>query len=314
MYKAQFVKWDWNKYSTGCRARRNGPESDPAKRRKKKGTPRAFLAESLRQNASSRARLQLQLLETDESRNLTCTMSAYRNFILSWSAQDPRWRTATPFTKMGQYNPVMISHFLGALLQFRQREFEHGGRLLRAAFLELDDLIADGHVAAVWDCCVAAPKLAIDHGCRDILITFLRYLSQLCSARAPRHPLAHISRSILAFIEYSGSPDHVTAYTTVAWRLWTDIMVSLLGPDNISTLHTHRAYLVIQAAPDPALVLRVAQDYDRLVEKAVAELGSDNTTSLSLEFDALLTRSRFNMSDPGSAVRAVGGYPAKIEC
>ncbi|KAK3364622.1 Clr5 domain-containing protein [Lasiosphaeria hispida] len=300
MYKAQFAKWNWHKYSTGpsVSSRQGGKDHSTRYGKKKKGIPRVFLAEVLRQDAETKQQLQTRLLEGEESRHLTTTMSAYRSFLLGWSEQDPRWRNATCFTKMGHYNSTMVSHFLGALIQLEQREYSHGGRLLRAAFLELEDLLLDGHVAAIWDCCVSVPQLAVNHGRSDILLTFLRYLSRLCTLRAPNHPLTNISRSTLALVEHLGTLSQISAYTTVAWRLWSDTMVALLGPDNISTLHTHRAYLLIQPEPDPTLVCRVLRDYDRLVDRAGATLGADNTTALSLEFDALLTQSRFTTPDP----------------
>lgn len=181
--------------------------------------------------------------------------------------------------------------------EFENKNFSQGGRLLRGAFLDLEDLISDGHVAAIWDCCVTIPQLSLNHGRRDILITFLRYLSRLTAARVPGHPIAAIARSTLAFVEHLGNFNHVSAYTTLAWNLWSDTIVQLLGYDNISTLQTNRAYLIIQPTPDPGLTRRLITDYDRLVDKAMATLGEDNTTALSLEYDALLTQMRFAMPD-----------------
>ncbi|KAK0725929.1 Clr5 domain-containing protein [Lasiosphaeris hirsuta] len=295
MYKAQFAKWNWHKYSTGPSVSSRQGIKDHSSRhgKKKKGI-------SLRQGVETKQQLETRMLEGQESRHLTTAMSAFRSFILGWSEQDPRWQAATCFTKMGHYNPTMVSHFLGALIQLEQHEYSHGGRLLRAAFLELEDLLVDGHVAAIWDCCVSVPQLAINHGRSDILLTFMRYLSRLCTVRAPNHPLACISRSTLALVEHLDTPSQISAYTTAAWRLWSDTIVALLGPDNISTLHTHRAYLLIQPEPDPTLVCCVLRDYDRLVDAAAAALGADNTAALSLEFDALLTQSRFTTPDPAA--------------
>lgn len=305
MYKAQFAKWNWHKYSTGSsvRARARSKSTSPISPSsatssshaglpggKKKGTARVFVI-------NGGHAMHRKLLEADESRHLATTMSACRRFILGWSEQDARWKTASSFTKMGHYDPTMISHFVAAMKEFQNKNFSQGGRLLRGAFLGLEDLINDGHVAAIWDCCVTIPQLTLNHGRRDILITFLRYLSRLTAARVPGHPIAAIARSTLAFVEHLGNFNHVSAYTTLAWNLWSDTIIQLLGYDNISTLQTNRAYLIIQPTPDPVLTRRLITDYDRLVDKAMTTLGEDNTTALNLEYDALLTQMRFAMPD-----------------
>ncbi|KAK4213760.1 hypothetical protein QBC37DRAFT_315742 [Rhypophila decipiens] len=308
MYKAQFAKWNWHKYSTGSAARARdrsksisptSPNSSSASTShaglpggKKKGTARVFVV-----NGGQAMGIHRKLLEADESRHLATTMSACRRFILGWSEQDSRWKGVSCFTKMGHYDPSMISHFFAAMKEFQSKNFVQGGRLLRGAFLGLEDLVADGHVAAIWDCCVTIPQLTLNHGRRDILLTFLRYLSRLTAARVPGHPIATISRSTLAFVEHLGNFNHVSAYTTLAWNLWSETIIQLLGYDNISTLHINRAYLIIQPTPDPVLTRRLITDYDRLVDKAMTSLGEDNTTALSLEYDALLTQLRFAMPD-----------------
>ncbi|KAK3331487.1 hypothetical protein B0H66DRAFT_546650 [Apodospora peruviana] len=309
MYKAQFAKWNWHKYSTsstssvkrepgtsptGSSSTGSGSSPSPppkvGKNKKKKGTARVFVVNN---NI-----IHKNLLETNSSKHLTTTMSACRAFIVGWSEQDPRWRSTSSFTKMGgHYDPTMISHFVAALNEFKNKDFASGGRLLRGAFLGLEDLISDGHVAALWDCYVTIPQLTLNHDRRDILLTFLRYLSRLTAARVPGHPIAVIARSTLAFVEHLDNFSDLAAYTTLAWNLWSDTIVQLLGKDNISSVHTDRAYLLIQAEPDPLLAKRIIDDYDRLVDKAMATLGEDSTTALALEYDALLTQMRFSMLD-----------------
>ncbi|KAK3337642.1 Clr5 domain-containing protein [Cercophora scortea] len=306
MFKAQFTRWHWHKYATSSMSvAGNGRGSSHARLAtphsglpggRKKGTARTV---------TFSAGPQLHLLEPDESRHLTTTMSATRLFILGWAEQDPRWQTPTAFTKMGGYNATMISHFIAALKHLQSGEVAEGGRLLRGAFLELEDVVADGHLAAIWDCCVSIPQLALNHARSDILLTFLRYLAGLSAARMPSHPLTLISRSTLAFVEHahrgraaSTVAAHIEAYTAAAWRLWTDTMSRLLGPDNISTIHTTRTYLLIQPHPDAILARRVIADYNRLVCHATSALGAESTTTLTLEYEALLTQLRFALPAP----------------
>jgi len=297
MYKAQFAKWNWHKYITGSQV---SITNRCPTRRGRKGTARLMHAQSMNREQNAAAQVQSQLLEPDESRYLGTAMLAIRSFILGWSEKDSRWREATPFTRMGQYNPAMISQFVTALLQLQQRDFQQGGRLLRTAFLELEELVADGHIAAVWDCCIAVPLLTMNHHRPDILRTFLRYLTQLCASRAPTHPLRHICPALLAFAS-PPTPRCIAAYTTAAWRLWSDTMASRLGrSSNINLLHNQRSYLVIQQNPDPSLIRQMVQEFDSLVEEATDTFGPDTTTTLTLEFDNLLTQTRFNTVHPSA--------------
>ncbi|KAK1757976.1 Clr5 domain-containing protein [Echria macrotheca] len=298
MYKAQFVRWNWHKYAT---SQALGNNSTRGSRKGRKGTPRLLLTDNRRSDHRPRNVLQTQLLEVHQHRYLTVAVCAFRDFILGWAEKDPRWNSgaASPFARMGSYNSTMISHFVGALLQFQQDETQEGGRLLRAAFLGLEDLVVDGHMAAVWDCCVAVPLLTATHKKPHLLQAFLRHLSQLCATKAPDHPLRRICPAVLGFAENATSPQCMAEYTSAVWRLWSDTLASLLGSRrNISLLHTHRAYLIIQPTPDPALVRHMADEYNQLVADASASLGPDTTTALALEFDALLTLSRFNVVHP----------------
>ncbi|KAK3372697.1 hypothetical protein B0H63DRAFT_564071 [Podospora didyma] len=319
MYKAQFARWNWHKYSrtytkpptpeSTTAPLPSVPASQPKGRKKGTARPRFDVVGSALQLAEKQrlhhkpSNLQSNLLEADESRRLTTTMSAYRNFILGFSESDPRWRSATSFTKMGTYNTTMISHLVASLYLFKNQQIQQGGRLLRAAFLELDDLISDGHVAAIWDCCVSVPQLTLNHGRRDILLTFLRYLAALTAAKYPSHPLARITRYTLNLVSHLPRFEHIQSYTTAVWQMWSDTIIALLGHENISTLHTHRAYLLIQPVPDAVLARRLIADYEHLVAKARHSLGADSTTALGVEFDALLTQLRFRLPDPNFDAR-----------
>jgi len=294
MYKAQFVRWNWQKYTTAKRQKRHGPVYTSIAVKGKKGVRRLYPGDCETNYGRP------QILNVSESQPLFTAMVSFRNLILGWPETDPRWHTATRFTKMGHYNPTMISHFLGALLQFQQGEFRQGGRLLRAAFLELEDVLADGHIASVWDCCIAAPQLALNHNRPDILLTFLRYLSALSARKTPGHPLAHASKSLTLLFESTPNITAISSYTTLAWRLWTDTLSSLLGEDSISTLHTHRAYLIIHPSPPPSLTASLLQKYSSLALKASSTLGESHTSTLAIEYDALLTQSRFRNSVPNS--------------
>lgn len=191
MYKAQFTRWNWHKYSKGAHERPGASLQRPPPRRGRKGRARASLSqEEGEEDVVNAPQLQTRLLEADESRHLTRALSAYRSLIATRAA------AVTPFTRMGgasggTYDPTMFSHFVGALKQLRRRGFVEGGRLLRLAFAELDAVVTGGHVAAAWDCCVAIPHHAAAAGRPDVLLTFLRHLTALCAARQPQgHPLA----------------------------------------------------------------------------------------------------------------------------
>ncbi|KAK0612523.1 hypothetical protein B0T17DRAFT_409005 [Bombardia bombarda] len=320
MYKAQFSRWNWHKYSTTSSSRSSRSEQLAGSENPRKHDhcpyPRPTSALPGRKKGTSHfLKFPTRLLEPTSSFHLTTAMTAHRHLILGFADHDPRWQTATttPFAKLGgSYDPIMISHFIGALKQLELGDFAHGGRLLRGAFLELESLLADGHIAAIWDCCVSVPQLALMHGGRrDILLTFLRYLARLATARAPGgsgHPVAVIAASTLALLgqmlpdDDKGLATQVGAYTQTVWRLWVDTMAGLLPgrENNICVLHTTRTYLLVQQAPaDAPLAQRMVAGYDALARDAVGALGEHDAVALAVEFDALLTQFRFGMPGRG---------------
>lgn len=213
MYKRRFVKWNWSKYRTR-------PDSSAALTT---GGIRASRGPRGGKRVTTAVRRQIlpkTLLEADSSQQITTIYQTFRGFIRGWTETDPRSQGPRPFNKTEGYNPAMISHFYLAVNHFKSNEHVLGGRALRCAFLELEDLIMDGHINAVWDCCVSIPGLTLSWGLKDVLMTYLRYLSRLTAAKAKNHPIATISRNLCAFAE--NNPDQIQQYTRKSLKLWTD--------------------------------------------------------------------------------------------
>ncbi len=235
-----------------------------------------------------RPNLSRRLLEDDKSRQLMTSISAHRAIIHGWSEQDPRWDPVQRYRRMKGYDGEFCSHFIVAMNHLDKSQFQDGGRLLRAAFLELEGLIVDGHLSGSWDICVTIPTVALNYGRKDIALTFLRYVSALAAARAPNHPLVRISRSLAALAEESGG--NVEHYARTTWKIWADTLVDKLGKDNIHPLLVTRAYLFSQKKVNRQMMIKLIADYKALVAKARAEHSSD---ALGLEFDALYSEVRF---------------------
>ncbi|KAK4443357.1 Clr5 domain-containing protein [Podospora aff. communis PSN243] len=299
MYKTQFLKWGWHKYDTANRIKWQESTSR-SPRKGKKGVRRGY-GTTVEVPLPKRLNIfQTAALDASKSQPLLRVMASFRNFILGSSEQKHGWLLQSPFTKPSGYNSVMISHLMGALLQFQEGRVSQGGRLLRAAFLELEAVIANGHIASVWDCCVAIPQVAANYDRVDVLLIFLRHLTAFCSRYSPDHPMSPAAESLVAFFQSTPSNASISDYTTLAWRLWTDTLTSLVGEGSILTLHAHRAYLIIHPSPPTTIAASVLQKYTSLAQKASSTLGNSHTSTLAIEFEALLTQSRFQLHEPDS--------------
>lgn len=314
MYKAQFEKWNWHKYSVGPRSKPRRPcEGSPpwskSSTKGRKGIRRVFLVE-LGEQVPQTTRLETRLLEPDDSRHLGSILFAHGDFIHRWSTEDPRWATwaASPFTQMGGYDPEMFTRFIVALSQIEEQEVADGGKLLRAAFLELDPLIADGHLAAAWDCCVVVPQIAVNHGRSDLILKFFRYLRELFAIRFPGQPMGILVCLVADLVEVLVTPEAISFYTNAAWRTWTDTILSLRRNDPWSVLQLDYAYLVMQKTPDVARARNVVDGYNHMLDSAIKTLPCDDPCLLSIEFDALRTQARFGETDADAL-----GREAKLE-
>ncbi|KAK1830641.1 Clr5 domain-containing protein [Podospora conica] len=318
MYKAQFEKWNWHKYSVGPRSKPRRPregsppwsKSSDTTAKGKKGVRRVFLVDLGGQALQTNNRLETRLLEPDFSRHLEAGLLAHRGFLLRWSTEDPRWTAwaASPFTQMGGYNPEMFTRFIVALSQMEDHEIADGGKLLRAAFLELDPLVADGHLAAAWDCCVVVPQMAVNRGRPDLIPKFFRYLKELLAIRAPGQPMAILVCFVADLVEVLTTPEAISFYTNAAWTIWTHTILSLPRTDPWSTLQLDYAYLVMQKTPDIGRARSVIDRYNDLLGRAIKTLCSDDPRLLSIEFEALRAQAHF-----GETAADVLEYEGKLE-
>ncbi|KAK5654075.1 hypothetical protein OQA88_7755 [Cercophora sp. LCS_1] len=288
MYKAQFTKWSWHKYSTTSSARH------PRKGKRLLHPPATQLP-------PQSTKFDTHVIEPPASRALSSALTEIRTLILTWASTS----RATPFTRLSDYNPTMISHFVSSLLQLQRGDIIHGGRLLRAAFLELEDLVEHGHIAGVWDCIVAIPTLANNYQRGDILDMFLCYLARLCAMKRPGHPM----EAIIAAVRNLGGD--VGEYTERVWRVWVGVVGGLVGETSVGVLQTHRAWLMVQKRPDQGLVGAVGRGYQRLVSAAEERFGGGIEVA-GIEFDMCLTGVRFG-ADAGVERRLEGVVRRLIE-
>ena len=314
MYKAQFEKWNWHKYSVGPRSKPRRPceGSSPwlkSTAKGRKGVRRVFLVD-LSEQVPQTTRLETRILEPDDSRHLGAILFAHGDFIHRWSTDDPRWAAwaTSPFMQMSGYDPEMFTRFIVALSQIEEQEVANGGKLLRAAFLELDPLIADGHLAAAWDCCVVVPQIAVNHGRPDLILKFFRYLRQLFAIRFPGQPMGTLVCLVADLVEVLTTPEAISFYTNAAWRTWTDTILSLLRNEPWSVLQLDYAYLVMQKAPDMRRARGVIDGYKHMLDNATKTLPCDDPCLLSIEFDALRAQARFGETDADAL-----GHDEKLE-
>jgi len=102
--------------------------------------------------------------------------------------------------------------------------------------------------------------------------------SQAERSQATRSPA--LRRLSSQFFQSMPDITTISSYTALAWRLWTDTLSSLLGEDNISTLHAHRAYLIGHPSPPTSLTTSLLQRYSDLAHKASLTLGASHKSTL----------------------------------
>ncbi len=117
----------------------------------------------------------------------------------------------------GAFHPPNIPRGAGLL---REGETESGGIALRRAFRQVEEVIADQNIEAIWDCCLAVPQLALNLGRKDILLIFAKYLNQLTSVKLRGHPLSKVARNLQRIAERD--PDQLQNYISRAWKIWID--------------------------------------------------------------------------------------------
>ncbi|KAH8880239.1 hypothetical protein GQ53DRAFT_833404 [Thozetella sp. PMI_491] len=287
MYKRQFTKWEWKKYNKpgndpatvvaprGARPKVQGPA--PAKITR----PRARQASQLvSANVASVARL---LFENEGSYQFENILNSYSEYISGWGEAASPWRSGA--ARPQEFS--ILQNFRAALDHFDRDDNEAGGIALRRAFRQVEDVVTDQNIEAIWDCCLAVPQLALSLGRRDILLIFVKYLNQLASVKLRGHPLGRIARNMQKIAE--DDPDQLQNYVARAWKLWVDNISRDRGREDPVTIHLKRGYVILMK-PELSIVGSLIGEFAAMARTMLAELGEERTTATILELENLLVR------------------------
>ena len=312
MYKRQFAKWGWKKYNkagadkTGLVAPRGARLKTEAQPAKTQGPAKVARHRSTKPSATDivlakQATVTRLLFENDGSYRFESILSSYAEYISGWSEPSMPWRSRHKRPAGSPQELSILQNFRAALDHFDEGENESGGVVLRRAFRQVEDAVADQNVEAIWDCCLAVPQLALSQGREDILLIFAKYLKQLTSVRLPGHPLTKLARDMERIA--AQDPKELQNYITRAWKLWIDTITRVRGREDPVTIHLKRGYVILMT-PEASIVRSLISEFENMAQNMLAAEGEESTTATILELENLLTRMYIPLLSTGTLVRA----------
>ncbi|KAK4117394.1 hypothetical protein N656DRAFT_773517 [Canariomyces notabilis] len=276
------------------------------------------------------------------------TLHAYAVMISHWCERETPWRV--PYTTTDHNNasalarpprPQRISilqQFRAALDNFRSGRPQHGGNLLRQAFLNIERAVLETAQAAldmeaVWDCCLAIPQLILQstEAWTDpdgLLPIFANHFYQLCKLKLANnnihHPLTRIAETLRRLCHPSRAGDdkmmmhrpQLWLYIRRAWHLWLDRVTRVRGRQDEMAIHLRRGYVTLMipvdaygdnsttTGSDMAQAHNLIGDFCEAVQRSLATRGSFATTARILELERLLCRMYLPLFTDESAARA----------
>jgi hypothetical protein len=228
-------------------------------------------------------------------RNLQVALSAIRVFVCGHAETDVQWRTTSKFDLIRGWGTDLLTWFTVAFQSFHDRNFVDGGRILRHAFLCIEEYLqwrSSGHFLAI---CVTLPLLitgqAPNEIQKEVLIAYLRHTKALI-------PQAHPSARVVSFLLGIAQNDleqlgHMVRLISKCWR---DIFVSLRGTRDRSTLQAQlqtlpisERQLPISERPyfDTPTMYQITANYDDLLDEATLTHGTLHDTVIGLMYEGL---------------------------
>ncbi|KAK0725986.1 Clr5 domain-containing protein, partial [Lasiosphaeris hirsuta] len=324
MYKGQFAKWGWSKYNksgNAATATRTTKSRTAVGRRRASNPPSPEhdrvskpVASSHRPRPSFTPNLLQLLFVKDETYEIEAVLSTYGDYISSWATLETPWKaeSSVPGIMARQEQFSILQNMRTALDHFDRQQPQQGGRMLRLAFLQVEEaLVTGGGFEAIWDCCLAIPQLVLAQGWLDILLIFTRYLYHLTTLKLTSgHPVARIAQAIFRLARRD--PAQLQMYIAGGWRLWIDLVRRHRGAEDMVAIHLKRGYVILQR-PEPNVVRSLLPDFALSVEHSLATRGAIETTSRVLEMEMLLARMYIPLFTPDTTVRAEAMLKSLLE-
>lgn len=289
MYKTQFIKWGWSKYNS---KRSQRELSSGRALQKPVGKSCRRMPRSAKAAAQSRARQAQQFaegLDADGSAVLVRREQAFipqlnhandahmyiekvlnevRSHIHFFHAHKTEWKTTPGVDLLQVYNYKAYDTFRTAFDSFAKNETESGGRMLRHAFLEVEEIMQADYSGSFYCLFVELPDLLLHYSRVDVLLILLKHINKLAPFKTKNRSLAHIFLILQSIVHLDS--EQLGHYVEAASLLWTNMLRQVRGEKDRSVLMAKRNYLRHSRTVDADRVATLVAEYDQLRQQAVA--------------------------------------------
>ncbi|KAK4236875.1 hypothetical protein C8A03DRAFT_16522 [Achaetomium macrosporum] len=229
MYKNQFARWGFFKYTVKKRPRT-----------KVESPTDQSSDDSLDDGTLILSRDSL-MHDSDGSRGMQVGLAAVRRFIHGHIDQDSANLRAE---EVAGYVDPCYRYFKVAMDLFDLKENMDGGRILRLAFLQIERKISKPTMKSFSDLCFLVPHLLLESGRKDILAAYLRYLARLASVKFGKHPVAELAASFASLVD--DRPEDIMRYIMRLSQINADTIASLPGMLDRNRQWARNQYLACQ--------------------------------------------------------------------
>jgi tetratricopeptide (TPR) repeat protein len=232
MYKNQFARWGFFKYSI-------------------KGRPRSKAESPTDQSSQSSSDDSLDgaiVLSRDEllhadggSRSMQAGLTAVRRFLHGHIDRDP---ANLQVEEVAGFVDPCYRYFKVAMDLFDLKENLEGGRVLRLAFLQIERKISKPTMKSFSDLCFLVPHLLLESNRRDILSAYLHYLSGLATVKFGKHPVAELAAAFASLVD--DRPQDMMRYIMLLSQINSDTIAALPGMLDRNREWARNQYLACQ--------------------------------------------------------------------
>ncbi|KAK4229262.1 hypothetical protein QBC38DRAFT_119986 [Podospora fimiseda] len=249
MYKNQFARWNFFKYSVKRRtssaksaslSSASASASEPAKD--------DFDDDTILMDMDSRIEdspLSPTFHESRESRSIQYGLTAVNRFLRGHVDKDAANLQMDEVT--GYIDPC-YRYFKVAIDLFDLQENMEGGRVLRLAFLQIDRKLSTPTMKTFSDLCVLVPHLLLESGRREILEAYLQYLRRLAHVKYGKHPITEIAAS---FSDLLNRPQNTMGYIKLLSKAHADTICKMDGVLDRNRQWASQQHLACEKTKDP---------------------------------------------------------------
>lgn len=234
MYKNQFSRWGFFKYSIKRRPRTKAEREAAAKEAADE------MALVMASPKSIDAIISPLLHSNSKTRIMQSGLATVRDFLSTYINLDP---TASQDLVMVGYQDPCFRYFKVSMDLFDHKENAQGGLLLRRAFLQMEELLSSMSIKSFSDLCFLIPHLLIESGRTDILSAYLRYLSNLVITKFGSHPISNI---VSTFADLIDEPETMMRYVMTLTKVNADTLNDLKSAQPRTRKWARNQYLATQ--------------------------------------------------------------------